>query len=204
MLSFEQDLWQQGYQLVAGVDEAGRGPLAGPVVAAAVVFPPHLAQTWGICDSKELTHEQRAKLVPIIEQNALAMGIGVVEHVDIDRLNILQATFRAMQMAVEQLVHIPEFALVDGNGLPSLSMPCRAIIKGDSLSLSIAAASIIAKETRDRIMIDWHATYPDYGFDSHKGYATPQHIEAIRTLGFCPIHRRSFRIKELDYLYDSL
>ena len=204
MLSFEQDLWQQGYQFVAGVDEAGRGPLAGPVVAAAVVFPQHLAQTWGICDSKELTHEQRAELVPIIEQNALAMGVGVVEHIDIDRLNILQATYKAMQMAIEQLAHIPEFTLVDGNGLPSLSMPCRAIIKGDSLSLSIAAASIIAKETRDRIMIDWHATFPDYGFDSHKGYATPQHIQAIRTFGFCPIHRRSFRIKELEHLYDSL
>lgn len=204
MLSLEQELWHQGYTFVAGVDESGRGPLAGPVVAAAVIFPQHATETWGIRDSKELNPEQRAELVPIIKQQALACGIGVVDHVEIDRLNILQATFKAMQLAVQQLTQVPEFALVDGNGLPSFSIPSRAVIKGDSLSLSIAAASILAKETRDALMLEWHRTYPDYGFDAHKGYATPQHIEAIRAQGFCPIHRRSFRIKELEHLYDTI
>jgi ribonuclease HII len=204
LLHHERQQWQNGRQIVAGVDEAGRGPLAGPVVAAAVVFPPSLSDTFGINDSKKLSPKNRERLKPLIEDIALAIGVGIVDHIDIDRINILQATYKAMQIAVQQLSFMPDFVLIDGRGIPDLEMPCESIIKGDSKSVSIAAASIIAKVTRDHIMIDMHEKYPHYGFTQHKGYGTKKHIQAIREHGLSPIHRRSFRPRALMDIYDDL
>ena len=204
LLHHEHQRWQNGRQIVAGVDEAGRGPLAGPVVAAAVVFPPSLSDTFGINDSKKLSPKNRERLKPLIEDIALAIGVGIVDHVDIDRINILQATYKAMQIAVQQLSFTPDFVLIDGRGIPDLEMPCESIIKGDSKSVSIAAASIIAKVTRDHIMIDMHEKFPQYGFAQHKGYGTKKHIQAIREHGLSPIHRRSFRPRALMDIYDDL
>lgn len=192
------DMWEnehrcheQGYQLICGVDEAGRGPLAGPVCAAAVILPADVEIT-GLNDSKKLTDKRRRELYPIIKEQAIAYGIAFADENEIDEINILQATFRAMERAIEQLSQRPDFVLVDGNKLPRLDIPAEAIVQGDSRSASIAAASVLAKVTRDDLMLELAKTYPQYGFDIHKGYGTKAHYEALRTYGACPAHRRSF------------
>lgn len=191
---FERVLWNRGILQVAGVDEAGRGPLAGPVAAAAVVFRPGTFIE-GIDDSKKLTADQRERVYEKILLSGISYGVALVDHEEIDRINILQATFRAMHEALAMLNPAPEYILVDGNSFRHESIPSRAIVKGDSRSISIGAASIIAKVTRDRIMIRYHEQYPEYGFDRHKGYGTQAHLRAIEHHGLCPIHRRSFHCK---------
>jgi ribonuclease HII len=191
---FERRLWRKGIMHVAGVDEAGRGPLAGPVVAAAVIFPPGMMIA-GIDDSKKLTPAHRESLYEHIIHSAAAYGVAAIDHSEIDRLNILQATLEAMRNAIRQLQPQPEYILVDGNMFRHESISYRTIVRGDSRSISIAAASIIAKVTRDRLMVQYHKEYPEYGFDRHKGYGTAEHIRAIETHGYCPIHRRSFHVK---------
>jgi ribonuclease HII len=203
LLTYERELWNKGFVQVAGIDEAGRGPLAGPVVAAAVIFPLHFAAIDGITDSKKLTHKKRLLLKSYVERQCLDVGVGIVDHEAIDELNILQATFRAMQRAVRSLQLVPDYVLVDGRAVPAINIASAAVIKGDGLSASIAAASIIAKVTRDDIMDQFHRQFPQYGFDRHKGYATPQHLKAIERYGLCPIHRRTFRPKILAHLYDE-
>ncbi len=189
---FENSLKARGIAPVAGTDEAGRGPLAGPVVAAAVILPPGFDGA-GVDDSKKLTPRRREKLYERIRQEALAVGIGMVEPGEIDRINILQAARRAMALAVEQLDPRPAFVLVDGNFDIPTPQPQQSIVKGDSRSISIAAASIIAKVHRDDIMRQYHRAYPQYGFHRHKGYPTRGHKEAIAVHGPCPIHRLTFR-----------
>lgn len=190
-LRIEREYWRSGTVSVAGVDEAGRGPLAGPVVAAAVIFPPeHFIE--GVRDSKLLTEDEREELYARIVAEASAYGIGIVQPEVIDQINILQATYRAMHEAIRSLSVEPSLLLVDGNRFLDMGIPFRTIVDGDALSFSIAAASIIAKVTRDRLMMAYDAQFPGYGFAQHKGYATPQHREAIRRLGLCEIHRRSF------------
>ncbi len=176
----------------AGVDEAGRGPLAGPVVAAAVMLQKEF-QIPGLNDSKKLSHTKREKLFDEIKEKALYVGIGIVDNNEIDRINILQAALRAMEIAVENLKVSPDFLLIDGNQKTSLIIPQKAIIKGDSKSTSIAAASIIAKVTRDRIMSEFDSQYPEYNFTKHKGYPTKEHYEMIKKYGPCPIHRKTFK-----------
>ena len=185
--SFER----QCYGPVCGVDEAGRGPLAGPVVAAAVILTPARIPE-GLNDSKALSSSQRELLLNMIEKNA-QIGIGIAEPEEIDRANILGATLIAMRRAVLALPELPEVALIDGNKLPDLPCEAQAIVKGDSRSLSIAAASIVAKVTRDRLMIEADRRYPGYGLAGHKGYPTKAHMEAVTRLGASPIHRRSFK-----------
>lgn len=181
---------------LVGIDEAGRGPWAGPVVAAAVVLDPDNLPV-GIADSKQLDADQREVVFQRIKAQALAVGLAVADAERIDRENILNATLWAMGEAVKQLVLKPRLALVDGNKLPRLSFPARAIVKGDAKCLSIAAASIMAKVTRDRIMIELARTCPGYGFERHKGYGTPEHKDAITRLGVTPYHRRSFKPVQL-------
>ncbi len=182
----------KAFQRIAGVDEAGRGPLAGPVVAAAVVLDPaHPIE--GLADSKKLSAARREQLVEQIYRQSLAVGICCVEAGEIDQINILQATLKAMSGAVGQLRPPPDRVLVDGNRLPRLAMPAAALVGGDGLEPAISAASIIAKTRRDAIMLDWHQRYPVYGFDRHKGYGTAFHLEALATHGPCPAHRHSFR-----------
>ena len=176
---------------VCGVDEAGRGPLAGPVVAAAVILTPARIPE-GLNDSKALSPKQRELLLNAIEKNA-QIGIGIAEPEEIDRINILGATLAAMRRAVLNLQTPPEMALIDGNKLPELPCEAQTIVKGDSRSLSIAAASIVAKVTRDRLMVEAELRYPGYGLAGHKGYPTKAHMEAVKTLGASPIHRRSFK-----------
>jgi len=197
MLEFEQKYWSNGIKLIAGVDEAGRGPLAGPVVASAVIFEEGVLIE-GVNDSKKLTEKKREELFHIIHEKAIAVGIGIVSHEVIDRINILQASFLAMNKALEQLNVKPQQLLVDGNFFRHEIYPVENIIKGDSLSHSIAAASIIAKVTRDSLMKELHEQYPQYGFAKHKGYGTKAHIEAIRHHGYSPIHRRSFHVDVLE------
>ncbi len=197
LLNYERQLWQQGLQWVAGVDEAGRGPLAGPVVAAAIIFPRGQEILSGVNDSKKLTAAQREKAYEVILQQAAGVGIGIVSEAEIDEINILQATYRAMLQAVNNLGRPPQHLLIDGRGRPETFYPVTTLIKGDSRSLSIAAASIIAKVTRDRLMLEFHDQYPQYGFARHKGYPTKAHLQAIRQHGWCPIHRRSFHPKQL-------
>ncbi|MCI6228187.1 MAG: ribonuclease HII [Candidatus Faecousia sp.] len=180
-----------GLHLICGVDEAGRGPLAGPVCAAAVVLPEHL-QIPGLTDSKKLTDKKRRELFPIIQEQAVAYGIGLASEQEIDEINILQATFLAMGRALEQLSVRPEIALIDGNRETDFGLPVKTVVKGDSLSANIAAASVLAKVTRDNLMLELAQQYPEYGFDIHKGYGTKAHYEALRKYGPCPIHRRSF------------
>ena len=180
-----------GLHLICGVDEAGRGPLAGPVCAAAVVLPEHL-QIPGLTDSKKLTDKKRRELFPIIQEQAVAYGIGLASEQEIDEINILQATFLAMGRALEQLSVRPALALIDGNRETDFGLPVKTVVKGDSLSANIAAASVLAKVTRDNLMLELAQQYPEYGFDIHKGYGTKAHYEALRTYGPCPIHRRSF------------
>jgi ribonuclease HII len=197
LLLYERQLWQQGIQWIAGVDEAGRGPLAGPVVAAAIVFPTGQSLLAGVNDSKKLTAAQRETAYQVILQRAVCVGVGIVSEAEIDEINILQATYRAMLQAVHNLANPPQHLLIDGRGRPETFYPVTTLIKGDSRSLSIAAASIIAKVTRDRLMLEYHDQYPQYGFARHKGYPTKAHLQAIRQHGWCPIHRRSFHPKNL-------
>lgn len=199
MLEFEQKYWARGIRHVAGVDEAGRGPLAGPVVAAAVIFEQDVLID-GVDDSKKLTEKRREELFHKIQEKALAVGIGIVSHDVIDRINILQASFLAMNKALDRLKLLPEQLLVDGNFFRHERYPVENIVKGDALSHSIAAASIIAKVTRDALMKELHEQYPQYGFAKHKGYGTRAHIEAIRQYGYSPIHRRSFHVDRLETL----
>ena len=190
--NFEHAAMEEGFSLICGVDEAGRGPLAGPVCAAAVILPPGL-ELEGLNDSKKLSEKRREALYPLICEQALAYGIAFASEQEIDELNILQATFLAMRRAVGQLGLKPDLALVDGNREPDFGdIPVRTIIKGDSRSANIAAASILAKVTRDRFMLEQDAVYPQYGFAVHKGYGTQKHYAALREFGPCPIHRRSF------------
>jgi len=203
MLHFERLLWKAGIVHIAGVDEVGIGPLAGPVVAAAVVFPPG-TEIDGVDDSKALDAETREALDGRIRASAFAVGIGVVEVEEIDRVNIYHAGLRAMHAAVAALPVQPQHILVDSRTIPDLSQPQNSFDKGDGLNFSIAAASIVAKVYRDRLMTDLDGTFPGYGFAGHKGYATPFHQEAIRRLGPCPIHRRSFDyIRELCGQYSE-
>lgn len=191
LLEFEKLCARQGFKAVAGVDEAGRGPLAGPVVAAAVILPPGVALP-GVTDSKKLSAQKRDLYFDMILDTALVVGIGFSSHEEIDRINILQASLAAMRKAVRKLATKADFLLVDGTFKVPVRLPQRTIVKGDSLSLSIAAASIIAKVTRDRLMIDADAKYPGYGFAEHKGYGCASHLQAIASLGPCPIHRTTF------------
>lgn len=189
---YEHAAYQEGIDLVCGVDEAGRGPLAGPVCAAAVILPRDL-EIEGLNDSKKLSDKRRRALYEVITEQAISYGIAMVDEKVIDEINILQATFLAMRQAVLQLSEKPALALVDGNREPDFGdIPIKTIIKGDSLSANIAAASILAKVTRDRFMEGQDAIYPQYGFCVHKGYGTKAHYEALRAYGPCPIHRRTF------------
>jgi ribonuclease HII len=190
--AFEEKIRSQGFRIIAGLDEAGRGPLAGPVVAAAVVFAPS-KKLAGIDDSKKLSPEQRENLFPLILQQAVAVGVGRVEAQEIDRMNILRASLKAMEQAVQNLSLSPDFLLIDGIHTLSLPLAQRAIPKGDQRCQSIAAASIVAKVTRDRLMLAYHEAYPQYNFARHKGYGTKEHLQAIRQYGYCPLHRQSFR-----------
>jgi ribonuclease HII len=195
-LKLERELWALGYRWVAGLDEAGRGSWAGPVVAAAVVLPPErtdLAEALdGVRDSKQLTPRQRETLFPIVLHAALAVGIGLGSPGFIDRHGIVPATRRAMHMAVRNLSLVPDHLLIDALRLPDLDVPQRGMIHGDALVLSIAAASIVAKVFRDRVMIALELYHPGYGFASHKGYGVPAHVAALACLGPCPAHRMSF------------
>lgn len=191
MSEYEEQAASNGIRLVAGMDEAGRGPLAGPVVAAAVILDPE-QPVYGVNDSKKLSEKRRAVLKPAIEAQAVSFGIGIIDEQVIDRINILEATKEAMCQAVAALDPQPELILIDALTIPQIRIPQQGIIKGDAKSVSIAAASILAKETRDAIMRAYDEIYPEYGFAKHKGYGTKDHIEAIRKYGPCPIHRRSF------------
>jgi ribonuclease HII len=186
--------------LEAGVDEAGRGPLAGPVVVAAVILPARYKLEY-LDDSKRLTALRRERLAPQIESQAIAFSVEFVEVDEIDRVNILQATMNGMQRAVRNLNPAPQRAMIDGNRAPSLSCEVNTVIGGDRLVASISAASVLAKVYRDRLMISMHDLYPEYGFDRHKGYPTAYHLERLKTLGVCPIHRKSFAPvrKALEY-----
>lgn len=191
MWQIEEELYAKGIVTVCGVDEAGRGPLAGPVCAAAVILPPHL-DIPGLDDSKKLTDKRRKELFPIIKEQAVAYGIGLASHEEIDKINILQATFLAMERALGQLKIRPDIALIDGNREKDFGLPVQTVVKGDSRSANIAAASVLAKVTRDMIMEEMAAEYPQYGFEIHKGYGTKAHYEALRTYGHSTIHRMSF------------
>ena len=193
MNAFERACQQSGYKQIAGIDEAGRGALAGPVIAAAVILPINCTLD-GLNDSKQLSPKRRDQLCDEIHRVAVSIGVGSVDHQGIDRLNILNATLLAMQEAVEKLTPQPDYLLVDGLYLPQVDIPGEAITKGDSRSYSIAAASIIAKTTRDRLMIELHHTYPNYGFLKHKGYPTSQHRQAIAQFGASDIHRHTFKL----------
>lgn len=203
LLGPEQSLWDAGHRHVAGVDEVGVGPLAGPVVAAAVVFPPGTGLR-GVDDSKRLLPDRRLELADTIRQKAVCWSVAAVEADEVDRLNVYRAALEAMRRAVSTLGTAPDYVLVDARTIPDLPVPQRAIVGGDGLSHAIAAASILAKCARDAIMVGHEATWPGYGFSSHKGYATAEHKEALRRLGPCPIHRRSFTPCVQSGLFDGL
>ena len=188
---YEHEAAREGFACVCGVDEAGRGPLAGPVCAAAVILPPDI-QIEGLNDSKKLTDKKRRALYDVITEQAVSYGIAFADEQEIDEVNILQATFLAMRRAFEKLTVTPDIALIDGNRAPGLSCRERTVVHGDALSASIAAASILAKVTRDRLMEEYDAQYPQYGFAVHKGYGTQRHYAALREFGACPIHRQTF------------
>jgi ribonuclease HII len=193
---FERMYHRQGYQKIAGVDEVGRGPLAGAVVAAAVILPKDGIEE-ELFDSKKISSKKREELYKIILSKALGVGIGVVGQEEIDLLNIFQATLKAMAQAIQALPISPDFLLIDGLQGPTISIPQKPIRKGDQLSNSIAAASIVAKVTRDRMMMEWHQKYPQYNFAKHKGYGTKEHRRAIEKFGICELHRKTFRgVKE--------
>lgn len=191
MWSIENDWFAKGFQIICGVDEAGRGPLAGPVCAAAVILPPN-ADIPGLNDSKKLSDKKRRELYPIIKEQAVAYGIAFVDHEKIDEINILQATYLAMEQAIAQLSVKPDLALIDGNRAADFGVPTQTIVHGDSLSASIAAASVLAKVSRDDYMLNMAEEYPQYGFEIHKGYGTKAHYAALTEHGTCPIHRMSF------------
>lgn len=196
MFAYERRAHAQGFQFVAGIDEAGRGPLAGPVVAAAVILPGRIDLP-GLNDSKQVREETRERLFGLIREQAVAYGVGVVDVDYIDEHNILQATFEAARQAMRHLQAdfpgvVPDYLLTDFLKIPGVTQPYEAIVKGDANSYSIAAASILAKVTRDRLMVEYAAEFPQYGFDKHKGYSSPEHMEALRTYGPCAIHRKSF------------
>ena len=191
MWEIENSFFDKGILTICGVDEAGRGPLAGPVCAAAVILPPHL-EIPGLTDSKKLSDKRRRDLYPIIMEQAISYGIGLATHEEIDEINILQATFLAMERALAQLKVKPDLALIDGNRQKDFCIPVETVVKGDSLSGSIAAASVLAKVTRDDMMLALAEEYPGYGFEIHKGYGTKAHYEALRNLGPSPIHRMTF------------
>ena len=191
MWEIEEGYYAQGIRIICGVDEAGRGPLAGPVCAAAVILPEHL-ELPGLTDSKKLTDKKRRELYPIIKEQAIAYGIGFADEKEIDEINILQATFLAMSRALEQLGVKPDLALIDGNREKDFGIPVKTVVKGDSLSANIAAASVLAKVTRDDLMLEMAQQYPEYGFEIHKGYGTKAHYAALREHGPCAIHRMSF------------
>ena len=191
MWEIEDSFYAQGVKMICGVDEAGRGPLAGPVCAAAVILPEHLEIT-GLTDSKKLSNKRRRELFPVIKENAIAYGIGIASEKEIDEINILQATFLAMQRAIDQLEGKVELALIDGNREKDFGLTVKTVIKGGSLSANIAAASVLAKVTRDDMMEELSKEYPEYGFEVHKGYGTKAHYAALTEYGPCPIHRISF------------
>lgn len=191
MLEYEALFSNQGYQAICGVDEAGRGPLAGPVCAAAVIFPQGLVLE-GVDDSKKLTEKKREKLFDVIKENALAYSVAWASVEEIEEINILQAAMLAMKRAVESLSVKPDFAIIDGNKSPELSIKTFPLVKGDALSQSVAAASILAKVSRDRLMLQYAHQYPQYHFEKHKGYGTKLHKEALLMYGLSPIHRPSF------------
>lgn len=191
MWEIEDSFYAEGVKVICGVDEAGRGPLAGPVCAAAVILPEHLDLP-GLTDSKKLTDKKRRELYPIIKEQAIAYGIGFASEQEIDEINILQATFLAMQRALDQLGVKPDLALIDGNREKNFGIPVKTVVKGDSLSLNIAAASVLAKVTRDDLMVEKAEEYPQYGFEIHKGYGTKAHYAALTEHGPSPIHRMSF------------
>lgn len=190
--AFELEAQRRGFKWVAGLDEAGRGPLAGPVVAAAVILP-RRCRFETLHDSKQLSEVMRERLYDEILARAVGVGIGAANAQEVDALNILEATRLAMQRALAALVQSPDWLLIDAVTLPLVALPQRPIIKGDALSRTVAAASIVAKVHRDRLMLDYHHAYPRYNFSAHKGYATPEHVTLLQTHGPCPIHRRSFR-----------
>ncbi|MGM9676954.1 MAG: ribonuclease HII [Butyricicoccus sp.] len=194
----EMEIRAKGFTAVCGIDEAGRGPLAGPVVAAAVILPEGI-QLPGVNDSKKITEKKREILFDFVKEHALAYGIGEASETEIDEINILQATFLAMRRAVEALQLPADYALVDGNRIQGLPIPAETVIGGDGKVLSIAAASILAKVTRDRYMRDMAAQYPEYGFEKHKGYGTKAHYSAIEQYGICPLHRKTFLKKVLNH-----
>ena len=188
----EKEFFDKGVKYIAGIDEAGRGPLAGPVVIASVILAPD-SMIEGINDSKKIAENKREKLYDMITQEAISYGVGIVYQDEIDEINILQATKKGLTMAIQQMEIKPNIILVDAlNGIDTLGIPYKSIIKGDAKCYSISAASIIAKVTRDRIMREWDKVYPQYGFSSHKGYGTAKHIAAIKEYGPCSLHRRSF------------
>ena len=191
MKKFEQQFWSKGQQKIAGIDEAGRGPLAGPVVASAVILPKNI-ELLGLDDSKKLSKTKREKLYELIYKQAIAVGVGIVDSDEIDKINILQASYKAMKIAVKDLKYKPDYFLVDGHRIPDYKENQLGIEDGDAKSISIAAASIIAKVTRDRILLDFADRYPEYNFSSNKGYGTQEHRDALEECGPCPIHRRSF------------
>ena len=193
---YESAATKKGYHMICGIDEAGRGPLAGPVFAAAVILPDH-ASIDGINDSKKLSEKKREALFSVIQETAVSFAVGFATETEIDEINILQATFLAMKRACDSLNVRPDFALVDGNRMPPLGVDTQTIIKGDSLSASIAAASILAKVSRDRLMYEIDKLYPEYQFAKHKGYGTALHIEMLKKYGPCPVHRKTFLKKIL-------
>jgi len=202
-LAEENSLYTQGYHLIAGIDEVGRGALAGPVVAAAVILPQSADFPWlsAVRDSKEISSTKRDSLSNSIKAEATAIGIGIVDHNIIDSIDILKATRVAMQQAIAQLTYTPDFLLIDALRLPQLCIAQKDIVKGDKLCTSIACASIIAKVTRDRLMVEFDQVHPGYGFANHKGYGTKQHLSCLQKLGPSPIHRQSFSpVKELRRL----
>ena len=191
MWEIEEQAFAEGYTVICGVDEAGRGPLAGPVCAAAVILP-RGHQIPGLNDSKKLTDKKRRELFPLIKEQAIAYGIGLASHEEIDEINILQATYLAMERAIAQLEGKADLALIDGNRAKDFGMAVRTVVKGDSLSANIAAASVLAKVTRDDLMVEMAKEFPGYGFEVHKGYGTKAHYEALRENGPCAIHRMTF------------
>lgn len=201
LFQYDTHIREEGYSLLCGVDEAGRGPLVGPVVAAAVILPPDF-QLDGLNDSKKLTEKKREALFTIIKEQAVAYGIGVADHKEIDEVNILQATFLAMRRAVAALEQQPDLILVDGNQDPKLGLETRTVVKGDATSASIAAASVLAKVTRDHMLIELDREYPQYHFAKHKGYGTKDHYAQLMTYGPCPYHRRTFLKKLKGVLPD--
>ena len=191
MWEIEEEVFAEGYTVICGVDEAGRGPLAGPVCAAAVILP-RGHQIPGLNDSKKLTDKKRRELFPLIKEQAIGYGIGLASHEEIDEINILQATYLAMERAIAQLDGKADLALIDGNRAKDFGVAVRTVVKGDSLSANIAAASVLAKVTRDDLMVEMAKEFPGYGFEVHKGYGTKAHYEALRNMGPCAIHRMTF------------